>query len=134
MPRFQGIFTKVVCLENVRVSLPGIQLISGSQYPEINWFPGIVTRKSIYFWVTKPGNQLISAYRAPEIATKKTKFCEYLRENENIFENILACESRDQVLLIHEKNRGQKSHATVPLSADQVWWTHQNAWIVKTNS
>ena len=45
------------------------------------------------------------------------KVREYLPENENIFENILACESRDQVLLIHEKKtRGQKSHATVPLS------------------
>ena len=59
----------------------------------------------------------MSGYRAQEIATKKTYFCEYLRENENIFENILACESRDQVLLIHEKTRGQKSHATVPLSS-----------------
>jgi len=47
----------------------------------------------------------------------KNYFCEYLRENEKIFENILACEYRDPVLLIHEKNRGQKSHATVPLSS-----------------
>ena len=36
-------------------------------------------------------------------------------QKRNIFENILACESRDPVLLIHEKTRGQKSHATVPL-------------------
>ena len=40
---------------------------------------------------------MISGYRAPEIAMKKTYFREYLRENENIFENILASESRDQV-------------------------------------
>jgi len=29
----------------------------------------------------------------------------YLRKNKNISINILACESRDQVLLIHVKNR-----------------------------
>jgi len=79
-------------------------------------FLGIVTRESIdYFQVKIPGNQLIFGYRALEIATKRTYFCEYLHENNNIFENILACESRDQVLLIHEKTRGQKSHAKVPL-------------------
>ena len=69
---------------------------------------GIVTRKSIDFRVTIPGNKLISGYRAPEIAKKKTEFRVYLHENKNIFENILACESRDQVLLIHEKNQRSK--------------------------
>ena len=53
--------------------------------------PGIITRKSIDFQVTISGNKLISGYWAPEIATKKTLFRKYLRENENIFENILAC-------------------------------------------
>ena len=72
LPRFQVLFTKVVFLENVLVLLPGNQLISGSWYSEINWFPGIVTRKSIYDWVTIPGNQFISRYGDPEIATKKT--------------------------------------------------------------
>ena len=32
-------------------------------------------------------------------------------------ENILGCESGDWVLPIYEKNRVQKSHATVPLIA-----------------
>ena len=50
----------------------------------------------------------------------KNYFCEYLRENETIFENILACEYRDPVLLIHEKNRGQKSHDSVPLRIKNV--------------
>ena len=45
LPRFQGIFTKVVFLENVWVSLPGNKLISMYCYSEINLFPGIVTRK-----------------------------------------------------------------------------------------
>ena len=65
--------------------------------------------------VTIPVDRPIPGYRYPEIGTKKTLFCEYLRKNKNIFENILAREYRDQVLLIHENTRGQKSHATVPL-------------------
>ena len=42
-------------------------------------------------------------------------FCEYLCENENIFENILGYCPRAQVLSIYAKTRVQKSHATVPL-------------------
>ena len=68
LPRFQGIFTKVVFLENVRVSLPlnqlifrvtipGNKLISGYCYLEINLFPGNNTRKSIDFWVSCPENR-----------------------------------------------------------------------------
>ena len=34
---------------------------------------------------------------------KKTLFCEYLRETENILENILGSYSRASVLMIHEK-------------------------------
>ena len=41
-------------------------------------------------------------------------FREYLRENSNIFKNILGCESGDWVLPIYEKNRVRKSHASVP--------------------
>ena len=44
-------------------------------------------------------------------------FCEYLHENENIFKNIfkniLGCWSLAYVLLIHEKTRAQKYHASV---------------------
>ena len=46
---------------------------------------------------------------------KDQYFPAYLHGNENIFKNILACESSGQVLLIHEKPRHQKFHATVPL-------------------
>jgi hypothetical protein len=87
-------------------------VISGS----FSGLPGIITRKSIIFLVTEPGNQMTSGYRAPEIGTKKTLFRGYLREDENIFVNILGYCSGELVLLIHEKNRGQKSHATVPLN------------------
>ncbi len=45
----------------------------------------------------------IARYCYPEINTKKTLFCEYLHENENIFQNILGYCSRAQVLSIHEK-------------------------------
>ena len=38
-----------------------------------------------------------AGYRYPEIATKKTLFCKYLRKNENIFENILGGYSRAYV-------------------------------------
>ena len=76
--------------------------------PGTHRFPGIVTRKWADRWVTIPGHWPISGSRYPEIGTKKPLFREYLRENENIFENILACESRDQVLLIHEKNQRSK--------------------------
>jgi len=46
------------------------------------------------FWVSSLGSQKY--------------FREYLRENKNILKNILACESRDQVLLIHEKTQRSK--------------------------
>jgi hypothetical protein len=41
---------------------------------------------------------------------------EYLGEIKTEFENILGHESGGQVVLIHEKTRGQKSRATVPLN------------------
>ena len=43
-------------------------------------------------------------------------FREYLRENVTYEKKLLGCESGDQVLLIYEKNRARKSHATVPLT------------------
>ena len=42
-------------------------------------------------------------------------FLEYLRENENIFENILVNYSKAYEQSIHEKTRHKKSHACVPL-------------------
>jgi hypothetical protein len=41
---------------------------------------------------------------------------EFETELETEFENILRHESEGQVVSIHEKNRGKKSRATVPLS------------------
>ena len=41
---------------------------------------------------------------------------EYLRENEFLRKTILACLSGDQMGLINEKNRGQKSRDTAPLT------------------
>ena len=45
----------------------------------------------------------------------KFKF-EYLRENEFLRKTILACLSGDQMGSINEKNRGQKSRDTAPLT------------------
>ena len=44
--------------------------------------------------VPRPRNRPISGYCYPEIGTKKPLFRKYLRENENIFEIILGCDSR----------------------------------------
>ena len=63
-------------------------------YPEIVQPPGIITRK---------------------LLREKTFFREYLHENKIFFKNILGGYSRAYVLLIHEKNRARKSHATVSL-------------------
>ena len=92
LPRFQGIFTKVVFLENVRVSFPGNQWISRSQYLEINWFLSNNTRKSIY-----------SGYCDPEINwfpgndtrtfSKKTTFVNIpwnLGKNQKIYSEIIG--------------------------------------------
>ncbi len=49
---------------------------------------------------------------------------EYLREFETEFENILGCESGADIGSIHEKTRGKKSHATVPLIG-QVNFRHK---------
>ena len=46
---------------------------------------------------------------------------EYLREKEFLGKTILACLSWDQMGLITEKNRGQKSRDTAPLSKSTVW-------------
>ena len=62
------------------------------------WLPNIVTERLINLWVTILGNCAIAGYCALEIATKKTFFHEYLRENEKIFENILECDSGALVL------------------------------------
>ena len=46
----------------------------------------------------------------------------YLHENENIFKNILGCESRDNTYTInsYKKTRRQTSHANVPLNGLSV--------------
>jgi len=49
------------------------------------------------------GDRPIAGYCYLEIATKKTLFCKYPRENKNIFENILGCGSGAKVLYIPEK-------------------------------
>ena len=54
----------------------------------------MVTWKSADRRVKIPENRPISGSRYPEIGTKKPLFCKYLRENENIFEIILGCDSR----------------------------------------
>ena len=89
--------------------------MSWYHYLEVNWFPGIVTRKKIYFRETIPQNQFISGNHDQKITTKKN------RENENIFKNILACESRDQVLLIPEKNQGSKISGYSPFKLGIKW-------------
>ena len=69
------------------------------------------------FQVTMPGNRLISVYYYPEIAMKKTLLREYLRKNENNFENILGGYSQPEILLIHEKKPEIKNlmQCSVPL-------------------
>ena len=68
LPRFQGIFTKVVFFRkcpgiltrksiDFRVTIPGNKLISGYCYSEINLFPGNNTQKSVDFRVSCPGNR-----------------------------------------------------------------------------
>ena len=54
--RFRGDILEIWCF----LAIPG------SRDPEIGWFPGIVTWKSIDFKVTIPGNQFISRYRDPD--------------------------------------------------------------------
>ncbi len=69
------------------------------------------------FLVTIPGNCTISRYCYPKVALKKYYFREYLGENQNIFEDILGCESRKQVLWIHEKNQTSKISCYCPFKA-----------------
>ena len=115
-------FTKVVFLENVRVSFPGNNLISGSQYPEMNWFPGIVTQKSIYFRVTIPGNQLISGYRAREIATKKNLISWISPRKRKYFLKYFSMwiQGPGTVLLIHEKNQRSKISCYSPFKVHHL--------------
>jgi len=100
--KYPGIVTQKSI--DFKVMIPGNKLISGYCYSEINLFLGNNTRKLIYFQVSWPGNG------------QKTKFREYLRVNENIFQHILACESGDQVLLSHEKNQRSKISCYSPFS------------------
>jgi len=97
LPRFQGIFTKVVFLENVRVSLPGNKLISGYCYSEINLFPGNNTRKSIDFRVSCPGKP----YEKKTISWIFPRKRKYFRKYSSMW-------IQDWVLLIHEKNQKSK--------------------------
>ena len=53
-----------------------------------------------------------------------SKKFEYLRENEFLRKTILACLSGAQMGSIHEKNRGQKSRDTAPLTAVKASQLH----------
>jgi len=80
--------------------------------------PDIVTQRLHNLQVTISGNCATSGYPYPDIAMKKTFCREYLRKNKIFFENILGGYSRACVLLINEKTKARKSHATVPLTED----------------
>jgi len=86
--------------------------ISFFKYTEIQKFPCIETRRSQIFRVLY--TEIFFKRQISEIATDE--------------ENILGCESGDLVLPIYEKNRVQKSHATVPLRAlaDLRWFANWN--------
>ena len=63
-------------------------------------------------YTAKPKNREFSEIKKYILLPRSWKyFRENLRENENIFENILG-----YLLSIHEKTRFRKSHASVPLS------------------
>ena len=78
---------------DLQVTIPGSWLISGNCYPEIGWFPGNNTQKSIYFWVSCPRNYLISGYCYLEInwfpGHDTRKCAKYFWENLLIFAQIL---------------------------------------------
>ena len=60
-------------------------------------------------------------------------FCEYLCKTKiHICENILGRGSRNNILPIREKNRVQKSHASVPLRLARVRLTNRSANISET--
>jgi len=63
----------------------------------------MVTWKLENLRVMIPGDFSIPGYCYLEITYLKKNFCEYLRENKNICENILDCEFRVSISLIHEK-------------------------------
>ena len=86
-----------------RVWLPGGCATSGLLYPEIVQPLDILTQTLHNLRVTIPGNCPTSGYSIPEIGRKKTFFRKYLNKNKNIFENILGCDSRAQVLFTHKK-------------------------------
>ena len=73
---------------------PGGCAISGLLYPEIVQPPASATGKLHNLWVTIWGNFTTSGYSNPEIGMKKIFLRKYLRKNENIFQNILGCDSR----------------------------------------
>ena len=66
----------------------------------------------------KKWGHLRTVFSTSSIVTLKWEIiCEYLREIENMFENILRIYSGDKDLSIHaQKTRHQKSHATIPLT------------------
>ena len=102
LPRFQGIFTKVVFLTNVLVSLP-----------EINWFPSHDTRKSIYFLGSWPGNRY-----------KKNLILWIYPWRQKYFS--MWIQGPGTYYWLMKKTRGQKSHATVPLK--NPFPPHTTAW------
>ena len=86
---------KCLGIVDFRVTIPGNKLISRYCYSETNLFPGNNTWKSIYYNYYN--------YRDLEITTKKNLILWISPRKRKYFKNILACESRDQVLLIHKK-------------------------------
>ncbi len=59
-----------------------------------------------------PRNKVLRGIKPRGTTFKNEYFCEFKKE----FKNILGCEFGDCMGSIHRKTRGQKSHATVPLS------------------
>ena len=71
--------------------------------------PGIITWKSIDFWVMIPGNKLISGYCYSEINLFPGN------DNWKSIDFRVSCPGNRYEKNKVKKTRGQKSHATVPL-------------------
>ena len=95
--------------------------IMRSRDPEINWFPGIGTWKSINFRVTRPGNQLIS-----RSLRKKPNFVN-ISAKTKIFLKIFMGVNLGSRYYGFMKKKLQKSHATVPLkSCRSLYFTYEH--------
>jgi len=125
LPRFQGIFIKSCFLRkfpgivsqksiDFRVTIPGKKLISGYCYSEINLFLGNNTRKSIDFRASCSGN----GYK------KKPNFVNISAITKIISNIFWHVNPGTRSYWFMKKTRGQKSHATVPLTLSLMggWW------------